>query len=126
LSLTGQHPAHARIFIRTGVIAGAIASCLMMYPLGDSQARNVATYQPVTLSAMEGLFHTEKGAPLAILGQPNMETEKLDNPLIIPDALSFNLGEMKSDSARINELLVNQRFRYLKDLGCNRFFVDEK
>jgi hypothetical protein len=46
--------------------------------------------------------------------------------LIIPDALSFNLGEMKSDSARINELLVNQRFRYLKDLGCNRFFVDEK
>jgi len=87
--LTSQHDAHARIFIRTGVIAGAIASCLMMYPLGDSQARNVATYQPVTLSAMEGLFHTEKGAPLAILGQPNMETEKLDNPLIIPDVLSF-------------------------------------
>jgi cytochrome d ubiquinol oxidase subunit I len=38
---------------------------------------------------MEGLFHTEKGAALAILGQPNMETEQLDNPLIIPDALSF-------------------------------------
>ena len=87
--LTGQHDAHARIFIRTGVIAGAIASCLMMYPLGDGQARNVAEYQPATLSAMEGLFGTEKGAPLAILGQPNMETEKLDNPLIIPDALSF-------------------------------------
>jgi len=38
---------------------------------------------------MEGLFHTEKGAPLAILGQPNMETQKLDNPLVIPDVLSF-------------------------------------
>src|ERR1700746_1777458 len=85
---TRQHHAHARIFIRTGVIAGAIASCLMMYPLGDTQARNVATYQPVTLSAMEGFFHTERGAPLAILGQPNMESEKLDNPLIIPDVLS--------------------------------------
>jgi cytochrome bd ubiquinol oxidase subunit I len=87
--LTGQHHAHARIFMRTGVIAGAIASCLMMYPLGDGQARNVAAYQPLTLAAMEGLFHTEKGAPLAILGQPNMETQKLDNPLVIPDVLSF-------------------------------------
>ena len=50
---------------------------------------NVATYQPVTLSAMEGLFHTEKGAPLAILGQPDMQTQKLENPLVIPDVLSF-------------------------------------
>jgi cytochrome d ubiquinol oxidase subunit I len=87
--LTGQHHAHARIFVRTGVIAGAIASCLMMYPLGDAQARNVAAYQPATLSAMEGLFHTEKGAPLAILGQPDMENQTLQNPLIIPDVLSF-------------------------------------
>src|SRR5260370_21907726 len=86
--LAGQHQAHARIFSRTGVIAGAVASCLMMYPLGDGQARNVAAYQPATLSAMEGLFHTEKGAPLAILGQPNMETQTLDNPLVIPDVLS--------------------------------------
>jgi cytochrome bd ubiquinol oxidase subunit I len=46
---------------------GAIASCLMMYPLGDRQALNVAEYQPATLAAMEGLFHSEKGAPLAIL-----------------------------------------------------------
>ena len=87
--LTGQHEAHARLFVRTGVIAGAIASCLMMFPLGDQQALNVAEYQPVTLSAMEGLFHSEKGAPLAILGQPDMQTETLDNPLVVPDVLSF-------------------------------------
>ncbi len=87
--LTGRHQAHACIFVRTGVIAGAIASCLMMYPLGDAQGRNVAIYQPSTLSAMEGLFHTAKGAPLAILGQPDMQAERLDNPLIIPDVLSF-------------------------------------
>jgi cytochrome bd ubiquinol oxidase subunit I len=87
--LTNQHQVHARIFVRTGVIAGAVASCLMMYPLGDGQARNVAAYQPVTLSAMEGLFHSEKGAPLAILGQPDMQSQKLQNPFVIPDALSF-------------------------------------
>jgi cytochrome bd ubiquinol oxidase subunit I len=87
--LTGQHDVHARIFVRTGVIAGAIASCLMMYPLGDAQALNVATYQPLTLSAMEGLFHSEKGAPLAIFGQPDMRTQKLQNPFVLPDVLSF-------------------------------------
>ena len=87
--LTDQYHAHARIFVRTGVIAGAIASCLMMYPLGDAQARNVASYQPMTLSAMEGLFRSEKGAPLAILGQPDMQTQKLQNPFVIPDVLSF-------------------------------------
>ncbi len=38
---------------------------------------------------MEGLFHTERGAPLAILGQPDMQTQTLDNPLIIPKVLSF-------------------------------------
>jgi cytochrome bd ubiquinol oxidase subunit I len=87
--LTAQHHEHARIFVRMGVIAGAIASCLMMYPLGDAQARNVAAYQPTTLSAMEGLFHSQKGAPLAILGQPDMQAHRLQNPFVIPDVLSF-------------------------------------
>jgi len=43
----------------------------------------------VTLAAMEGLFETEKGASLAILGQPDVEKMKLDNPFTIPKALSF-------------------------------------
>jgi cytochrome d ubiquinol oxidase subunit I len=38
---------------------------------------------------MEGLFHTERGAPLAILGQPDVANQRLDNPLIIPRGLSF-------------------------------------
>jgi cytochrome d ubiquinol oxidase subunit I len=87
--LTGRHQASARIFVRTGVLAGALASCLLIYPTGDAQGRNVALNQPATLAAMEGLFHSAQGAPLTILGQPNMRTETLENPLIVPDALSF-------------------------------------
>lgn len=87
--LTDQHHVYARIFLRTGVIIGVVASCLMMYPLGDAQGRNVATYQPISFSAMEGLFHSQEGAPLAILGQPDMETLTLDNPFTIPRVLSF-------------------------------------
>jgi cytochrome d ubiquinol oxidase subunit I len=49
----------------------------------------VLSNQPVTLAAMEGLFESAYGAPLAILGQPDMEKMKLDNPMLIPQALSF-------------------------------------
>jgi cytochrome d ubiquinol oxidase subunit I len=49
----------------------------------------VADHQPVTLAAMEGLFKTQQGADLAMIGQPDMERERLDNPIVIPRMLSF-------------------------------------
>ncbi len=87
--LTHQHEDYGRTFVRIGVIAGAIASMLMMYPTGDGQGRNVAFNQPVTLAAMEGLFTSEDGAPLALIGQPDLARMQLDNPLVVPKALSF-------------------------------------
>jgi cytochrome d ubiquinol oxidase subunit I len=38
---------------------------------------------------MEGLFHTERGADLVLIGQPDVERMRLDNPLEVPDVLSF-------------------------------------
>jgi cytochrome d ubiquinol oxidase subunit I len=87
--LAGKCADHARIFLRTGVVAGTIAVLAMMFPTGDGQGRMVADHQPVTLAAMEGLFDTSQGAPIAILGQPDTEAMKLDNPLLVPQALSF-------------------------------------
>jgi cytochrome bd ubiquinol oxidase subunit I len=60
----------------------------MIFPTGDGQGKNLAKMQPVTLATMEGLFETADGAPLAILGQPDVEQRKLDNPLVVPNALS--------------------------------------
>ena len=87
--LVHQFEEFGRIFVRLGVIAGLVASVLMIFPTGDQQGRNVANYQPVTLAAMEGLFGSERGAPLVLIGQPNVEARKLDNPIIVPDMLSF-------------------------------------
>lgn len=87
--LMGKFQEHARIFVRTGVIAGAIAVALLLFPTGDGQGRMVADHQPVTLAAMEGLFETTEGAPIAILGQPDTQKLELDNPLLVPKALSF-------------------------------------
>ncbi len=78
-----------KIFLRIGVIAGVISSILMAFPTGDGQGKNLAFHQPATLAAMEGLFKTEEGAPLVLIGQPDMEKKQLDNPLYIPNMLSF-------------------------------------
>jgi cytochrome d ubiquinol oxidase subunit I len=81
--------AHARIFLRVGVIAGVLASAAQIFPTGDLHGRYMARHQPVTTAAMEGLFKTEAGAPIVIIGQPDAEHQRIDNPIIVNRALSF-------------------------------------
>ncbi len=78
-----------RTFVRIGVIAGLIAGALVAFPTGDRQSIMVAREQPVTLAAMEGLFNSSNTAPLAILGQPDTEKQRLDNPIELPRVLTF-------------------------------------
>jgi cytochrome d ubiquinol oxidase subunit I len=87
--LSGRDDAYGRTFLKTGVVAGAIASCLMAFPTGHGNARQVFEHQPIKGAAMEGLFQTERGAGLLLVGQPNMEAMTIDNPLEVPSALSF-------------------------------------
>ena len=87
--LSAKHVDYGRTFIRMGVIAGFLSACLLLFPTGDGQGRNIARYQPGTLAAMEGLFETVEGAPIAIMGQPDMNKQRLDNPFLLPKVLSF-------------------------------------
>ena len=87
--LSKVHEDYGKIFVKVGVTVGVIAALLQLFPTGDFQGRMVSQYQQSTLAGMEGLFHTEHGAPLAILGQPDVVNERLDNPLVVPRALSF-------------------------------------
>jgi cytochrome d ubiquinol oxidase subunit I len=70
-------------------VAGLIFSVVQLFPTGDGQGRMIAENQPVTLAAMEALFASQPGAPLVLVGQPDVEEKKIDNPLVVPDALSF-------------------------------------
>jgi cytochrome bd ubiquinol oxidase subunit I len=87
--LWGQFREHGRIFVRVGVVSGVIFSILQLFPTGDGQGRMIAQNQPATLAAMEALFESGPGAPLIILGQPNVSERKIDNPLVFPKMLSF-------------------------------------
>ncbi|MFZ0635242.1 MAG: cytochrome ubiquinol oxidase subunit I [Candidatus Acidiferrales bacterium] len=87
--LSKRHVEFGKLFLRVAVTVGIIAAFIQLFPTGDGQGKMIAENQPVTLAAMEGLFHSERGAPLVILGQPDMEKQRLDNPLMFPKALSF-------------------------------------
>jgi cytochrome d ubiquinol oxidase subunit I len=87
--LRGVHRDFARPCLGLSVVVGFIAAVLAAMPTGDMQAKLVYEHQPVTFAAMEGHFHTEDGAGLVLLGQPDMKTLQLDNPLILPKVLSF-------------------------------------
>jgi cytochrome bd ubiquinol oxidase subunit I len=84
-----KHEDQARIYVRTSVIAAVIFSILQLYPTGDGQGKMIARYQPATLAGMEALFKTQPGAPLIIIGQPDVENQRIDNPIIVPKMLSF-------------------------------------
>jgi len=87
--LWGKFEDFGRIFVRVGVVAALIASTLQVFPTGDGQGRMVALHQPVTLAAMEALFESQPGAPIVLVGQPNIDEHKIDNPIEVPNALSF-------------------------------------
>ena len=80
---------YGRMFLKVGVIAGVIASIAIIFPTGDLHGKYVARNQPAAIAAMEGLFHSERGAPIVLMGQPNEETGQIDNALVVNDVLSY-------------------------------------
>ena len=87
--LSNKHEEYGRIFVKVGVIAGVIASLWMLFPTGHCSSEQVAEHQPVALAAMEGQFETEKPAGIVFIGQPDVENRRIDNPIVLPRALSF-------------------------------------
>ncbi|WP_294184593.1 cytochrome ubiquinol oxidase subunit I [uncultured Sphingobacterium sp.] len=88
--LSDRHSKFGKIFIKSGVIFGAISSVMLAFPTGDLAAKNVVKYQPAAFAGMEGIFKTEKGgSEIVLIGQPDMENKKLDNKIAVPNVLSF-------------------------------------
>jgi cytochrome bd ubiquinol oxidase subunit I len=107
--LRGQFLDEARLFVKTGVIAGLVASVLVAFPTGDQQGKLVARYQPVSLAAMEGRWNSGRYAEVNFIGQPDVQNQKLDNPLKMPGALSFiAYGSFSSNVRGLSEFPVDQ------------------
>ncbi len=101
---------YGRMFVTLGVIAGVISSLLQLYPSGDMEGIQVTKYQPTKLAAMEGLFQTESGAGIVLIGQPDTAKGTIDNPIVVPKALSFLTYRRWGASVRgLNTFPADQR-----------------
>jgi cytochrome d ubiquinol oxidase subunit I len=133
-TLRGVHLTQARLYLQAGTLVGFIASACAAFPTGDQQAKMVGHHQPVTLAAMEGKFTGGNMAGVAIIGQPNVEKRRLDNPIEVPGALSFlaygtfesyvhGLDEFPEDQWPDNIELLYYSFHLMITLGTIFIFL---
>jgi cytochrome d ubiquinol oxidase subunit I len=107
-ALQQVHVEVAARFLRVGAIAGLVASVLVAFPTGDTQAKLVARYQPVSLAAMEGRFESGPMAGIVLIGQPNLQERRLDNPIVVPGFLSvLAYGTFHSNVAGLDAFPVD-------------------
>ena len=130
--LEGRFVEYGRIFLRMGVTAGILSCVFQIFPSGDLHGRYMAKHQPATTAAMEGLFKTESGAPMVVIGQPDEERQRIDNPIVVNKLLSFliygtttaevkGLNEFPKDQWPTNIPLLYYSYHVMAGLGT--FFV---
>lgn len=76
--------------LRTGVWVAAVLAPLQIVA-GDLHGLNTLEHQPAKVAAIEGLWSTQKGAPLVLFGIPNEETRKNDFAIEIPKGAALIL-----------------------------------
>jgi cytochrome bd ubiquinol oxidase subunit I len=85
--------------MRSAVFAAALIAPLQIF-VGDLHGLNTLEHQPAKIAAMEGIWETERGAPLTLLGIPDEEERTTHFAVKIPKLASLILthewdGEIK-------------------------------
>ena len=86
--LRDRHVEFAKKSFKTALIMAFVTSVLEL-GLGHYHAVQVATTQPEKLAAFEGLFDTQKRAPVLLFGIPDEEQETVHAAIKIPAGLSL-------------------------------------
>ncbi|MBI2221254.1 MAG: cytochrome ubiquinol oxidase subunit I [Acidobacteria bacterium] len=103
--LSRREPELGRLSVRLGVTTGLIFALVSLFPTGSLHGENVARYQPVKMAAMEGVFETQEGAPLAIIGMPDTERRELLDPIFVPKMLSYlAYGDFRAKVVGLNDI----------------------
>ncbi len=79
-----------RLVLKTGVILAAVAAPLQLV-IGDLHGLNTLEHQPAKIAAVEGIWHTQKGAPFTVFGWPDEDQQKTHFAIEIPKAASLVL-----------------------------------
>jgi cytochrome d ubiquinol oxidase subunit I len=76
--------------LRTGVLLAAVLTPLQIV-LGDLHGLNTLEHQPAKIAAIEGIWETQAGAPLTLIGIPDEQAARTHFALEIPRAASLIL-----------------------------------
>jgi cytochrome d ubiquinol oxidase subunit I len=107
--LDGKMAGYGRIFTKVGVVGGLISTILIIFPTGDLHGKYVARHQPAAMAGMEGLFHSEAGAGMILVGQPDEEAQRIDNPIVVNNVLSFLIyGTTKAEVTGLDRIPRDQ------------------
>jgi cytochrome d ubiquinol oxidase subunit I len=120
-----------QLTLKTAIVLAAILMPIQIL-VGDQHGLNTLEHQPQKVAAMEGIWHTEKGAPLLLFAIPNAQTRSNDFELAIPNMASVILthdphGEIKGLNEFIGEhppvAPVFFAFRLMVGVGMLMFLV---
>jgi len=97
--LRGKAERSAPKVLRVGLTVAAVLIPVQIF-VGDLHGLNTLEHQPQKIAAMEGVWNTEKGAPLLLFAWPDGEARKNRFEVAIPKMASFILthdvdGEIK-------------------------------
>ena len=108
--LQQEHVASGRVFVRVGVVSGAIFSAVSLLPTGAFHGEHITRFQPAKMAAMEGLFKTQDGAPLAIIGMPDRDRQELMDPIVVPGLISYlAYGNFAARVTGLNDIPPDQQ-----------------
>jgi cytochrome bd ubiquinol oxidase subunit I len=89
--------------LHAAVIAAAVVIPLQILA-GDMHGLNTLKHQPAKIAALEGIWHTEKGAPLTLFGWPNEKEGRTDYAIQVPKLGSLILAhDSEAEIKGLNE-----------------------
>ncbi len=90
--------------LKLSIIFGLIVSLLEVFPFGHEHGRQVAETQPEKFAAIQGLYTSQSGAPIALFAVPLDHPPTLKAPIEIPGLLSWlAFGDVHAKVQGIND-----------------------
>ncbi len=117
--------------LRAGVVVAAVLAPVQIF-VGDLHGLNTLEHQPAKIAAIEGIWTTEKGAPLVLFALPNEKERRNDYAIEIPkgaalvlkhdaDAELKGLNEFEPDRPPVAPLFFG--FRLMVGIGVGMLLL---
>ena len=105
--LKGDDKKAPKLTLKIALTVAMVLTPLQIF-IGDLHGLNTLEHQPQKIAAMEGIWHTEKGAPLLLFALPDEKQQKNHFEIGVPKVASFILThDLNGEIKGLNEFKGN-------------------